>query len=266
MGLNGVEPGVLPAYRARSPSKNLTPNGEANMKWKIRLARDMAQGALVVIEAPSSEEAEAILWHDMDPDVIRWSNDDVMGDREVIEICPAATKDKLTPLEVLPARQPKNLKTHRVRWIIEVEAGTPLSAARRARFCQMQPGTTAFEVCEVSVCAAQRYGLRSRSTSPPTATLSKANGLRPQACSAALTLTRPRGPDAPANRAVSGRPGKFDEVFSSPGVNWFTLPGSSANDSYRSQARPSKSALGCPVTKVAWAGPAKALAMGRLHR
>jgi hypothetical protein len=25
----------------------------------------------------------------MDPDVIRWSNDDVMGDREVIEICPA---------------------------------------------------------------------------------------------------------------------------------------------------------------------------------
>ena len=83
MGLTAVEPGALPACRARSPSENLTPNGEANMKWKIRLARDMAQEALVVIEAPSSEAAEAIFWHDMDPDVIRWSNDNVMvsGDR-----------------------------------------------------------------------------------------------------------------------------------------------------------------------------------------
>jgi len=27
----------------------------------------MAQEAFVVIEAPISEEAEAILWHDMDP-------------------------------------------------------------------------------------------------------------------------------------------------------------------------------------------------------
>jgi hypothetical protein len=157
MGLNGVEPGVLPAYRARSPSKNLTPNGEANMKWKIRLARDMAQEALVVIEAPSSEEAEAILWHDMDPDVIRWSNDDVMGDREVMEICPAGDKDELTPLELLQARQPKDLKTYRVSWVIEVEAHTPVSAARRARFCQMQPGTMTYEVSEVCLCAAQRY-------------------------------------------------------------------------------------------------------------
>jgi|HubBroStandDraft_6_1064221.scaffolds.fasta_scaffold22274_8 hypothetical protein len=47
------------------------------MKWKIRLARDMAQEAFLVIEAPTSEEAEAILWHDMNRDVIRWSDDDV---------------------------------------------------------------------------------------------------------------------------------------------------------------------------------------------
>jgi hypothetical protein len=66
------------------------------MKWKIRLARDMAQEAFVVIDAPTSEEAEAILWHDMDPDVIRWSDDDVMGDREVIEVCPADDKEELT--------------------------------------------------------------------------------------------------------------------------------------------------------------------------
>jgi hypothetical protein len=84
------------------------------MKWKIRLARDMAQEAFVVIDAPTSEEAEAILWHDMDPDVIRWSDDDVMGDREVIEVCPADDKEELTPLEVPPVRQPKALKTYRV--------------------------------------------------------------------------------------------------------------------------------------------------------
>jgi len=128
------------------------------MKWKIRLARDMAQEAVVVIDAPTSEEAEAILWHDMDPDVIRWSDDDVMGDREVIEVCPADDKEELTPLEVPPVRQPKALKTYRVTWVIEVEADTPLSAARRARFYQTQPGTTVFEVSEVCLCAAQRYG------------------------------------------------------------------------------------------------------------
>ena len=44
------------------------------MKWRLRLARDMAQEAIVVIEAPNSEEAEAIFWHEMDPDVICWSN------------------------------------------------------------------------------------------------------------------------------------------------------------------------------------------------
>ena len=58
------------------------------MKWKIRLARDMAQEAFVVIEASTAEQAEAIFWNDVDPDVIEWSNDDVMGDRQVIEICP----------------------------------------------------------------------------------------------------------------------------------------------------------------------------------
>jgi hypothetical protein len=128
------------------------------MKWKIRLARDMAQEAYVVIDAPTSEEAEAILWHDMDPDVIRWSDDDVMGDREVIEVCPAGDKKELTSLEMPPVREPKALKTYRVTWVIEVEADTPLSAARRARFYQTRPGTTAFDVSEVCLCAAQRYG------------------------------------------------------------------------------------------------------------
>ena len=129
--------------------------------WKLRLARDMAQEAIVVIEAvieaPTSEEAEAIFWHEMDPDVICWSNDDVMGDREVIEICPAGDKDELTPLGLLPARQPKELKTYRVSWAIEVEANTPLCAARRARFCQTQPSIMTCEVSEVRLCAAQRY-------------------------------------------------------------------------------------------------------------
>ena len=78
------------------------------MKWKIRLARDMAQEAFVVIEAPTGEEAEGILWHDMDPDVIEWSNDDAMGDRQVIEICLAYAKDDLTPLKLPPARNPED--------------------------------------------------------------------------------------------------------------------------------------------------------------
>jgi len=96
------------------------------MQWKISLARDMGQEAFVVIEAPTSEEAEAILWHDMDPNVIRWSDDDVMGDREVREVYPADDKEELTPLEmpsVPSVRQPKALKTYRVTWVIEVEAG-----------------------------------------------------------------------------------------------------------------------------------------------
>jgi hypothetical protein len=94
----------------------------------------------------------------MDPDVIRWSNDEARGDREFIEICPARDKDELTPLGRLPARQLKELKTYRVSWSIEVEADTPLCAARRARFYQMQSGTVTYEVSEVRLCAAQRYG------------------------------------------------------------------------------------------------------------
>ncbi len=128
------------------------------MKWKIRRARDMGQEAFVVIEAPTSEEAETILWHVMDPDVIRWSDDDVVGDREVREVYPADDKDELTPLEMLPAPKPKALRTYRVTWVIEVEADTPLNAGRRARFYQTQPGTTPFEVSEVCLCAAQRCG------------------------------------------------------------------------------------------------------------
>jgi hypothetical protein len=68
----------------------------------------------------------------MNPDVIQWSDDDVMGDREVIEVCPADDK--------------------------EVEADTPLSAARRVRFWQTQSGTTVFEVSEVCLCPAERCG------------------------------------------------------------------------------------------------------------
>jgi hypothetical protein len=128
------------------------------MKWKIRLARDMAQEAYVASRPPTSEQAEAVFWHDMDPDVIEWSNDDVMGDREVIEICPADDKEALTPLAIPPAPTPENLKTYRVVWEIEVEADTPLSAARRARLCHTQPGTATYEVSEVCLCAAQRYG------------------------------------------------------------------------------------------------------------
>jgi hypothetical protein len=51
----------------------------------------------------------------------------------------------------------KDLRTYRVIWLVEVEADTPLSAARRARFYQTRPGTTAFDVSEVCLCAAQRY-------------------------------------------------------------------------------------------------------------
>jgi hypothetical protein len=39
--------------------EHLAPNGEADMKWKIRLARDMGQEAFVVIEAPTSEEGRS---------------------------------------------------------------------------------------------------------------------------------------------------------------------------------------------------------------
>ena len=89
------------------------------MKWKIRLARGMAQEALVVIEAPTSEQAEAIFWHDIDPDVIHWSDDDVMGDREVIEICRADAKEELTPLKLPPAQNP-----------LEPSSVTPIAAQR----------------------------------------------------------------------------------------------------------------------------------------
>jgi hypothetical protein len=81
-----------------------------------------------------------------------------MGDREVREIYPGDDKDELTPLEMPPVRKPKALRTYRVTWVIEVEADTPLSAARRARFYQTRPGTTVFDVSEVCLCAAQRYG------------------------------------------------------------------------------------------------------------
>jgi hypothetical protein len=80
------------------------------------------------------------------------------GDREVREVYPADDKEELTPLEMPPVRKPKDLRTYRVTWVIEVEADTPFSAARRARFYQTQPGTTVFEVSEVCLCAAERYG------------------------------------------------------------------------------------------------------------
>ena len=55
-------------------------------------------------------------------------------------------------------RQPKALKTYRVIWLIEVEADTPLSAARRARSWRTQPGTVTYEVCEVCLSPVGRYG------------------------------------------------------------------------------------------------------------
>ena len=60
---------------------------------------------------PTSEEAEAILWHDINPHVIR---SDVMGDVEVREVYPADDKDELTPLEMLRPPNPEALKTYRV--------------------------------------------------------------------------------------------------------------------------------------------------------
>jgi len=92
------------------------------------------------------------------PDVIRWSNDDVMGDREVREVCPADDKDELTPLEMPSVPKPNALRTYRVTWVIEVEADTPLGTASRARFYQTRPGTVAYEVSEVCRYAAQPYG------------------------------------------------------------------------------------------------------------
>jgi hypothetical protein len=94
----------------------------------------------------------------MDPDVICWSNDAVIGDRGVIEICPAGDKHELTPFGLLPTRRPKELQTYRVSWAIEVEAETPLCAARRARYYQTQPRMVTYEVSEVRLCGAQRYG------------------------------------------------------------------------------------------------------------
>jgi hypothetical protein len=81
-----------------------------------------------------------------------------MGDREVIEIRPADARDDLTPQKLPPARQPKDPKTYRVTWVIEVEADTPLNAARQAWFCQMLQSTVTYEVSEVCQYAAQRYG------------------------------------------------------------------------------------------------------------
>jgi hypothetical protein len=72
-----------------------------------------------------------------------------------MEVCPADEKDELTPLE-MPVRN-QDLRTYRVTWVVEIEADTPLNAARRARFYQTRPGTTAFDVTEVCLCAAQRY-------------------------------------------------------------------------------------------------------------
>jgi hypothetical protein len=98
---------LLPAFEKRAGGADASNQGAADVKWKIRLARDMAQEAYVVIEALTAEQAEAIFWNDVDPDVIEWSNDDVMGDREVIEICPADAQDDLTPLKLPPARIPE---------------------------------------------------------------------------------------------------------------------------------------------------------------
>jgi hypothetical protein len=49
MGLNTIAP-FGPRLSGQSAKAHLTANGEANMKWKLRLARHMAQEAFVVIE------------------------------------------------------------------------------------------------------------------------------------------------------------------------------------------------------------------------
>ena len=54
----------------------------------------------------------------------------------------------------------EDVKLYRVRWEIEVEAGTPLVAAQKARHYQTKPGTTAtvFEVAEIRPYTIRRYG------------------------------------------------------------------------------------------------------------
>ncbi len=55
---------------------------------------------------------------------------------------------------------PDEIKLYRVRWEIEIEAETPLTAAEKARHYQTKPGTTAtvFEVAEIRPYAVRRYG------------------------------------------------------------------------------------------------------------
>jgi hypothetical protein len=51
-------------------------------------------------------------------------------------------------------------RLYRVRWEIEVEAETPLTAAEKARHYQVKPGTTAtvFEIAEIHPYAINRHG------------------------------------------------------------------------------------------------------------
>src|SRR6266851_4479132 len=138
--------------RRRSADRCAMQSGRGYRQAAVRDERCGDQGPLRLLAAAASLQIRRLGCG------IPWSDDDVMGDREVMEVCPADDKDELTPLEMPSVPKPKNLRTYRVTWVIEVEADTPLSAARRARFWQTRPGTTIFEVSEVCLCPAERYG------------------------------------------------------------------------------------------------------------
>jgi hypothetical protein len=55
----------------------------------------------------------------------------------------------------------EDIRLYRVRWEIEIEAGTPLAVAQKARHYQRKPGPTAtvFEVAEMHPYAVRRYGV-----------------------------------------------------------------------------------------------------------
>ena len=74
-------------------------------KWQVSLTRDTSQDAEVVIEAETAEEAKQFFLHDMDRDLIQWSEGDWLGDTDIVELLPARDDAELTSLD--PGRQPR---------------------------------------------------------------------------------------------------------------------------------------------------------------
>ena len=68
-------------------------------KWQINITRDTSQNAEVVIDAETAEEAEQILLHDMDRDLIQWREGDWVGDTDIVEVLPARADAELAALD-----------------------------------------------------------------------------------------------------------------------------------------------------------------------